>query len=419
VHVLAENDLPLVSMHLYVRAGAVHEPADRAGLAQLTGEVLRSGGSRRLAPEDLDAALEDMASTLEISVGAEQIVISASMLERHAARTIGLVLDLVRDPRFDATKLEIARGLAIETLRRRNDNPRAVVEREHRELLYGRHPYGRTPTAETLAVIERDDLVDFHARHVRPDRMVLAVAGAIAPAELRALLERAIGGWQPSPVELPAPPRVPARAVAGVPSVHHIETDLPQSAIRVGHLGIDRHHPDRDAVAILDYVLGGGGFVSRLMQKLRVEEGIAYSARSDFTLPRDTGMFYAETQTRSDRTVRAVELIVAEIRRLHDAGVGEAELADARSALVNRDIFRSVTPTQIAAQAAALELDGFAPGEFERRIEAYRALDVETIGAVARRVLRPDSLVVLVVGKAADFDTTLSTIGPVHEIDRP
>ncbi|MGD8396674.1 MAG: pitrilysin family protein [Candidatus Eiseniibacteriota bacterium] len=418
-HVLADDDLPLVSLILYVQAGAVDEPAERAGLAGLTGEVLRSGGSGQLAPADLDAALEDMASTLEITVGTERTVLAASMLERHAARTIELVFDLVRHPRFDAAKLEIARGLALEGLRRQNDHPRAVVERQHRALLYGRHPYGRTPTAETLAAIERQDLIDFHARHFGPHRMVLAVAGAIDPAALRTLLEDAIGDWQPPAVELSPIPPVPPVAAAGVPSVHHIEMDLSQSAIRVGHLGIDRYDPDRDAVAILDYVLGGGGFVSRLMQRLRVEEGIAYSARSDFTLPRDTGMFYAETQTRANQTVHAVELLIGEIRRLHDAGVSDAELADARSALVNRDIFRSVTPTQIAAQAASLEFDGYAPGEFERRIDAYRALDVETLGTVARRVLRPDSLVVLVVGKAADFDTSLSTIGPVHEIELP
>ena len=217
--------------------------------------------------------------------------------------------------------------------------------------------------------------------------------------------------------DLPAVPNVPPYPSVRTPSVHHIEMDIPQSALRLGHLGIDRFNEDRYAVSVMNHVLGAGGFTARLVQRLRVEEGIAYAAGSRFTLPRDTGVFYAATQTRSDQTVRALRIIQEEIERMRSGGLREEEFADARSAILNSDIFRYATPTQIVTQVAALEFDGYPRDQLERRIEAYTTMRIEDANAAARRYLHPDSLVVLVVGKAADFDTTLSVLGSVNEIE--
>jgi zinc protease len=168
---------------------------------------------------------------------------------------------------------------------------------------------------------------------------------------------------------------------------------------------------------VINHVLGAGGFTARLIQRLRVEEGIAYAAGSRFTLPRDTGVFYAATQTRTDQTVRAIRLMIEEISRLREDGVTEEEFADARSAILNSDIFRYVTPTQIVRQVAALEFDGFPLDQLQRAIAAYEAMSIEDVDAAARRYLHPDGLVMLAVGKAADLDTTLSVLGPLREIE--
>jgi predicted Zn-dependent peptidase len=269
----------------------------------------------------------------------------------------------------------------------------------------------------TLAAIEREDLQEFHARFFQPNNTILAVAGAVTNTDLRRLIEHYFGDWQRRDVHFPPVPSVPPIPSAGVPSVHHIEMDLSQSAIRLGHLGIDRYSEDRFAVAVMNHVLGRGGFTARLLQRLRVEEGIAYAAGSTFTLPRDTGAFFASTQTRSDQTVRAVRIIREEIERLRAGGLTEQEFADARSAILNRDIFRYTTSTQIVNQIAALEFDGYPRDQLERNVEAYRTMRVEDANAAARRYLHPDSLVVLVVGKSSDFDTTLAVIGPVDQIE--
>jgi predicted Zn-dependent peptidase len=416
VFFLEDHGLPLVSVRALVRTGAIYERTDRSGLAGLVGAVMRSGGSERRPPELLDELLADMASVVETWIGQERAVADVSALARHFEETVILFADILQHPAFRDEKLEIARARAIEALRRQNDNPRAVAEREHRALIYGRHPYGRTATVTTLRAIQRQDLVEFHQRFFRPNNTVLAVAGAVSLDELRRVLDATFGRWERATVEFPAVPNVPPVPSVPAPSVQHIEMDLPQSAIRIGHLGLDRYDDDRYAVTVLNHILGGG-FTSRLIGRLRVEEGIAYSVWSEFTLPRDTGVFVATTQTRTDQTVRAIRLMIEEISRLREDGVTEEEFADARSAILNSDIFRYVTPTQIVRQVAALEFDGFPLDQLQRAIAAYEAMSIEDVDAAARRYLHPDGLVMLAVGKAADLDTTLSVLGPLREIE--
>ncbi len=417
VYFLEDHALPLVSWRAYVRTGSVYERADRAGLAELVGEVLRTGGTAVHSPEQIDEELEDIASEIETHVGDDRTIVTATALVRHLEPTLAIFAELLQQPTFEGEKLEVVRGRAIEALRRRNDNPRSIVEREHRALLYGRHPYGRTPSDATLRSIDRADLVTFHERFFRPNNAILAVAGAVSAERLQELVQTTLGNWQRQTVDFPVVPSVPPVPSAGAPSVHHIEMDLTQSAIRLGHLGLDRYDEDRYAVGVMNHVLGSGGFVARLIQRLRVEEGIAYSVWSYFTLPQDTGIFYATTQTRSGMTVRAIHLMMEEIQRMRESGLTEVEFTEARSAILNSDIFRYVTPAQIVNQVAELEYDGYPIDQHQRRIAALRSMRLEDANDAARKYLQPDQLVTLLVGKAADFDTTLAVLGPVHEIE--
>ncbi len=363
VHFLEDQSLPLVEVTALIQGGAVHESATKTGLAGLTATVMRTGGTATRNPVELNVELEDMASFVEIGIGEEGANASAWSLARHFPQTAAILADVLRNPALAPEKLEIARARAIEGVRRQNDDPLGIADREITKLCYPEHPYGRFSTVASLEAITRDDLRAFHALLFHPDRTLLAVSGAITEAELRSILAGAFADWPRSSEVLPPTPAVtPPRAAR----VTFIPKDVNQSVIRMGHLGIDVNNPDRTAISVMNYILGRSGSTSRLAKKVRVEAGIAYSVGSTFTMPRSTGLFLADTETAPETTAQAIELMLAEIERMRADGITPVELEAARSAILNRDIFQYATAHRIAVRAAELEFDGFPPDQHER-----------------------------------------------------
>lgn len=411
--VMEDHELPIVSLTAYVNTGSIYEPAEKCGLAGLTGAVMRSGGTTDYPPEKLDADLEFMASAIEASIGSDVGNVSLTTLTKNLDKTLQMFSQVMLHPAFREDRVTLAKNRTIEGLRRQNDNPKAVADRELIKTLYAGHPLGRYPTIETVRNIQREDLVAFHQRYFHPDRTILAVAGDVKTDDLVKKLEALFAGWKKSDEPLPT---VAAPAAEVPPQVLFARKEINQSAIRLGHLGIIKDNPDIYAIRVMDYILGGG-FTSRLTTEIRSNQGLAYSVYSRFDVGRRfIGTFIAETETKSESTAKAITLMRDIIAGMTRAPVSDQELELAKDSIVNAFIFGFVKPDAVVNQQARLEYYGYPPGFLENYRSNIAKVTKEDVLRVARKYLHPDAMVLSVVGRDTAFDKPLSTFGRVTEI---
>lgn len=413
VYMLEDHELPLVNMTAYVNVGSVFEPAEKVGLAGLTGAVMRSGGTTEMPPEKLDAELEFMASSIESGIGADSGNVSLATLAKNLDRTLELFAQVLMTPAFREDRMELAVNKTIEALRRQNDNPKEVANRELRKALYAGHPLGRHPTIDTVKSISRDDLVAFHRRYFHPDGIILAVSGDFKKDELLAKLTSLFGSWKKG--DLPLPP-VAEPATAVKPETLFVRKDVSQSVIRMGEMGIDKNNPDLHALRVMDYILGGG-FTSRLTQEIRSNQGLAYNVDSSFDVGRRfIGTFVAETETKSESTVKAITLMRDIIAGMTAAPVTDQELALSKDSIINSFIFGFTKPEVVVNQQARLEFFGYPGGYLENYRDNIARITKDDVLRVARKYLHPDRMVLMVVGNDRMFDKPLSSLGAVREI---
>jgi len=414
VYLLPDRELPLVSIQAYIGTGGVYDPPDKSGLAVLTGAVLRGGGSSATTPETLDDELEFMASSLESSIGADAGSVSMSCLSKNLGRTLELFAQILTSPLFREDRVVQGKNRIIEAIRRQNDDPKELADRELARAVYAGHPLGRFPTVESVSAVTRDDMVAFHRRYFHPNNVILAVSGDFDRGEMLDRLAKAFGGWKRHEVTLPeiAPPRPAVR-----PAVLLVNRDIDQSVIRMGHLGIDKNNPDLYAITVMNSILGGNGFSSRLMTVVRAQEGLAYNVDSSFQAGRRfPGTFEAETETKAATTAKAIGLMNGIITGMTREPVSEAELALAKESIVNSFIFAFTNPAAVVAQQARLEYYGYPEGYLENYRDRIARVTREDVLRAARKYLHPEAMVLVVVGNEKKFDRPLSSFGEVREI---
>ena len=415
LYLLEDHELPRVQIQAMIRTGGVYEPSDRIGLAGLTGIVMRSGGTASISGDALDEELEFMAASLGSSIGPDAGVASLDVLKKDLDRGVALFADMLMHPAFPQDKLDLAKRQALEAIRRRNDNPAGIAGRRFTQLVYGAdHPLARESTVETIGRITRDDLVAFHARDYHPNAVILSLSGDFDKKEMIEKIRKAFADWPTGPTDRPAlpPVRDPFR-----PSVNLIEKDLSQTHLRIGHLGIRRDDLDYIAVSLLDDVLGGGGFRSRLFRKVRTQEGLAYSVGSTFTPGNlERGLFVAYGETKAESTYQAISAVEQQIRRIRTEPVTEEELRLAKDAFLNSFVFSFSNSAEIANRQASLEYYGLPADYLERFRDGVVRVTREEILKVAQKHLRPDALIILAVGRSDRFDRPLSSLGAVNVI---
>ena len=413
VYLLEDHELPLVNMTAYIRVGSIYEPADKVGLAGITGAVMRSGGTRGIPPEKLDAELEFMASSIESSIGADAGNLSMAALAKNFDRTSELFAQVLTAPAFREDRVKLAVNKTVEALRRQNDDPKGVANRELTKALYAGHPLGRFPTIGTVRNISRDDLEEFHRRYYHPNNIMLAVSGDFKKDELLARLTGLFGNWEKEEIQFP-PVGAPAPAVK--PETLFVRKEVSQSVIRMGEMGIDKNNPDLYALRVMDYILGGG-FTSRLTQEVRSNQGLAYNVESSVDVGRRfIGTITADTETKSESTVKAITLIREIIAGMTAAEVSEQELSLAKEFMINSFIFGFTKPDVIVNQQARLEFFDYPAGYLENYRDNIARVTREDVLRVARHYLHPDRMVLMVVGNDQKFDKPLTTFGTVREI---
>ena len=416
VYLLEEHEFPLVDCRMLIRAGSIYEPEAKRGLAQITGEVLRTGGSTSIPGDELDGKLEAMGAFLESQIGGTDGRVTCSFLSEDAFEGLGILADLLRNPAFPEEKIDLAKVSLRTEISSRNDEPIPVASREFRKLMYGEHsPYGWYPEYETVASITRDDLVLFHREFFHPNQMILSIVGDFESRQMLAEVERIFAGWPRSNRQLPPDPPVPERAPQGV--FHAQKEGVTQSTILFGLPGKLASDPDYAALQLLNQVLGAG-FSSRLFNEVRTNRGLSYAVGSTpGTGFHHRAVWVSYLLTQADSTIVATQLMRAEIDKLIAGGITEDELQMAKDIVLNSLVFDFSTKNRVLFRKAQYELEGYDTDFLEKYQEQVRTLTTEDIHAAAKRLIKPDEMTMVVVGPKEDFDGPLESLGPVTEID--
>ncbi len=388
-----------VALRARLRAGARFDTVETEGLARLTAVMLQHGTARYSFAE-LNELTDGLGASIGVEVGRLSIELTVRCLAEDLAQMAELLAEVARRPTFPPDELEKVRGQTIAAIVRAEQDTRAVAERSLRELAYpAGHPFARSVlgTQESVRVLGRDELVAFHARHYRPDVMTVAVVGGVAyPAAVEAL-ERAFGDWQPQG-EAPPPDIPPAEPPPAGQRRDHALAGKRQSDIALGLPALGRTHPDYYALNTANLVLGRLGLAGRLGKRVREEQGLAYSVFSSLDGGPGPGPWTARAGVAPGNVERAIESILAEVRRLRDEPVGADDLADARDyltgslpvALESQD---GTARTLLDIEAYDLGLDYLAryPG-------IIAALTPGQLQAAAQRWLHPERMSIAVAG---------------------
>jgi zinc protease len=417
VYLLEDHELPLVTITATMRTGSWLDPADKLGLAAMTGAVMRTGGGGGLSAEQVDAELEQFAGDVHIGIGRQSGSASLDVLSKDLNRGLEIFAGLIRSPAFEPARLELAKLQAIESIRRRQDSPGSIVSREFSKTLYGAdHPTARESSVESIKRLTRQDLVAFHRSTIHPNGMLVGVTGDFTRDEMLALLRKVFGDWQKGTVpELKIPDASEPDMSQSV--VRFINKDTSQTHLRVGHLSIKESDPDYVALAIVNDILGGSSFRSRLFNDVRTKRGLAYSVGSRLhTGMHDQGVWMMRAETKMTSTQEVIERFVANMERMREELVTDAELVEAKEAYVNSFVFSFSSPSAIVSRVIELEYDGL-PKDFLQQLRAQVIkLTKEEVLAAAKKHLHPDRLRIIAVGSGDALMKALSTFGDVKEI---
>jgi len=416
VYLLEDHELPLVSLSALMRTGGWLEPADRVGVAGLTGSVMRTGGGGGMTAEQVDAELEQFAIDINMSMGRQSASASLDVLSKDLERGLKIFAGLLRQPAFEAPRVELAKLQTIEGIRRRQDSPGSIVGREFLKQLYGpEHPSARESTIESIKGITREDLAAFHRRTVHPNGIIMGVTGDFKQTEMIALLRSTFGDWKKG--EVPELKIADARAPGGASIVRFVNKETSQTHLRIGHLTIREDDPDYVPLAIANDILGGSSFRSRLFNDVRTKRGLAYSVGSRLNVGmHDQGVWLMRAETKLPSTQEVISRFVANIERMRTELVTDEELAEAKEAYVNSFVFSFSSPSAIVARFAELEYDGL-PKDFLQQLRArVVALKKEDILRAAQRHFHPNRLTILAVGPGEALPKLLSGFGDVKEI---
>ena len=417
LYLLEDRTLPQISGSASIRTGNLFDPADKIGLAGITGSVWRLGGTKSMTGEQIDASLEAMAASVEAAIGETSGSATFWTLTENLDRVLEIYADVLMHPQFRQDKLDFTLQQARGAIARRNDNASGIAVREFRNLIYGGDTaYGWQIEYEHLDAIARDDLIAFYRRYVFPANIKLALYGDFSSEDMKARIEKAFSGWTAEQPPVPPFPDVKRRPKGGVFVVE--KSDVNQSTIRIGHLGGLRNDDDYPALRVLSSILGGG-FQSRLFQVVRSKLGLAYTAGASWGANyQHPGVFTITIGTKSESTMQAIEAALGEVDRIRSQPVSDQELKTAIDGVLNSFVFNFDTRRKTLGRLMVYRYWDY-PDDFIFRFnEKIGKVGKADVQRVAEKYLRPENLKIVIVGKTADFDKPPDSLGrPVVALD--
>ncbi|MDQ6699886.1 MAG: insulinase family protein [Acidobacteriota bacterium] len=417
LYLLENHELPLVRGVALVRTGNLFDPPDKVGLATMTGDVMRSGGTRDKTGDQLDEQLENIAASVESDIGERSGRVSFSTLKERTDEVLGVFKDVLTGPEFREDKIELIKNQLRSSISRRNDDPHGIAQREFADLLYGRDtPYGWQMQYATVDAIQRADLIAFYKRYFFPSNIMLAVQGDFSAPEMRAKLEKLFASWTYQQPPVPAFPAVREKPNPGV--FLATKTDVTQTYFVFGQFGGLLKEKDYPALEVMADILGGG-FRSRLFQRVRTQLGYAYNISSNWGAGYDhPGLFQVSGSTKSLSTTEAIKVAREEMNRMRTAEVTSEELDTAKQSVINSFVFNFDTRSKTLNRVLAYEYYGYPKDFIFQYQKAVTAVTKADILRVAKDRLHPNELTVVAVGNPKAFGEPLSALGsPVTPLD--
>lgn len=410
VYVARQGQVPIATVDAVVDAGSIRERAEQAGLAQLSMQALEAGAAGRTGAE-LAWAFEREGVEPGIIAGWDDGHLVATTPAERLDAVVALLRDVVCEPTFDAAEVDRLRGEQVAEILQRGQEPRSVANDAFARLLYGddvaygRNPVGLRPRVEALG---REDAAAHHRRWFTPGTTALVFAGDVEVDLATVLVERHFGSWTGGERGPEPAPQTGRAAPAGIHLV-----DRPgsvQSEIRVGHIGVERLHPDYPALLVMN-TLFGGAFTSRLNLNLREKHGFTYGVRSGFSFRRTAGPFSIQTAVATDVTVRAVTEILAETAKLREEGAAADEVKNAKDYLAGVMPLELQTSRQLAARVTDLFTFGLTPDHLAGYRDRIARVTADDVHRVALEQIDPDRFVIAIVGDAAAIRGPLEQLG--------
>ncbi len=403
------NGQPLVTFTVVLKAGQWLDAPGKEGAAQLMGQLLRTGGTEKTKADDLDEKLDMLAANASSNLGETSGSLSVNLLAKDAKEGLALLLEMLTQPAFQQDKLDLAKKNLRQQMERRNDDSASIEGRELDFLVRGEdHPFNRLPTAASLEALTREDLKALHARILSPENFIVTVAGRFDRAEMAKLLNETVGALKAGPQAKSAgkPPAVP---FAAMPGIYVVDKAVNQGRVtlNLGMQGLRSSDADYPAVAVMNHVLGGGGFTSRFVKKIRSDEGLAYSAGTragTAAFPGDAGTFTALFQTKTRTVAYGIRLALAELEKMRRDGITEEELKVAKGSLIEGFPARFSNKNAIARTFASNEWMGIPDAYLEGYQARIQAVTREDVLRVAQKYLKPEQVAILCVGNAKEME---------------
>jgi predicted Zn-dependent peptidase len=421
-YIREDHTLPLVEITAIVNFGGLYAPKEKAGIENIFQGTLIKGGTKTKEGSAIEERIDYLGATLSFFVSERTSSLSLSVLSKDLDEGLSIFFDVLMNPEFREEALKITRGRAIEELKQANDAPGTVLSREYEKLLYGEHPITLRPTKTTIESVTGVDLKALHNRYFFPTNIIIAAAGDFNKKELIDKMNNIVGGWNNQKPSAAAFSRTFPKVK---PGVYFIQKNINQGYVSVGHLGLEDTSPDYYAVQVMNFILGGGSFTSRITSKVRSDEGLAYNTGSRFTYRWGfPGTFTGYVQTKSATVGYAVSLILKEFRRIREELVSDAEMETAINYYLESfsDFFTS--PMMTMNSFANLEMRGRPMDYYKKYRDQIKSVTKQKVLEVANKYIQPEKMAIMIVGdwepcnKGSDkFSGPLDKLGTVYRIN--
>jgi len=414
VYYLEDNQLALININVLINTGSMYDPARKEGVAELTLYLMKIGGTKKLSSDDVDQKFDFLAASPSVSTGIDSAQVSLSILDKDIDQSLDLLAQIMIEPTFEQNKIDLAKGLKLEELRRLKDDPQKLAFRQFNRLIYGTNPRSKIVTIKSVNNIKRNDLLEFHKNFFQPHNTMFAVTGNISKKDAISKIKRYFGNWnsEGSFLRIPVPPKISPTGL------FYINKEISQSTLILGLMAPGKKDPDYYAFTILDFIIGSGGFSSRIFDAVRNNEGLAYSAGSFYRARPDHGIFTAYAFTKTETTFKTFSLINSILSNTQSTNMITANETNwAKKSIKNSFVFSFTSPEQIAWQQMKIDFDGLPNDFLATYLHKIEDVKIGDINKTALRYLYDKNRIVLILGNVNKFDSPqIPSTGTEHPI---
>lgn len=421
-YIQEDHSLPLVDIRALVNFGSLYDPKDKAGIGDVLEGTLIKGGTKTRDGSSIEDRIDFLGGDLNFRVGERTASLSLSVLSKDLEEGLPIFFDVLMNPEFREESINITKGRIIEDLKQANDSPSNILSREFERLNYGDHPLTYQPTKMTIEGITREDLKALHPKYFFPENIIISAAGDFDKEFLKDKISQAVSQWKNRKADFP---RFSKKFPQVEPGVYFVQKNINQGYINIGHLGLEDTNPDYFAVQVMNFILGGGSFTSRIVTKVRSDEGLAYNTGSRFIYRWGfPGTFSGYVQTKSSTVCYAIHLILQEFERIKKEPVSDDEMETAINYYLESFSNFFTNPSTIMSNFAQLEMEGKPMDYYKTYRNKIRSVTKRKVLEVAQKYIHPDKMAIMIVGdfepcnKGSDkYPGPLDKFGKVNKIN--